>query len=81
MLVVNMEPTWSHVGPQKIDLEPGLGRQNLHKMGANLRFKKSFFEAQVGFHFWEGSWRPLGATKHFLEDQETPQNPLKNEIS
>ena len=43
MLVVNMEPTWSHVGPQKIALEPGLGRQDPPKMGANLGLKKSFF--------------------------------------
>ena len=43
MLTANMTPTWSHVGPQKIDLGLGMGRQDPSKMEANLSLKKSIF--------------------------------------
>ena len=47
------------------------------KMGANLDLKKLIFEAQVGFHFGGGSWRPWAPQTIFLEAQEPPKTPSK----
>ena len=65
MLTANTRLTWSHVGPQKIDLELGMGRQDPPKMGANLGFKKKFLEAQVGFHLG-GVLAALGLHRPFF---------------
>ena len=50
-------------------------------MEANLGFQKLIFEAQVGFHFGGGLGGPWAPQSIFLEAQEPPQNPLKNEVS
>ena len=76
-----MGPTWGHVGPPKNELEPGMGRQDPPKMGANLGLKKSIFGGPSWPPFWGGSWRPWAPQTIFLEAQEPPQNPLKNEVS
>ena len=58
-----------------------MGRQDPVNMEANLGSQKSGFEAQVGLHFGGGLGGHVAPQSIFLEAQELPQNPHKNEVS
>ena len=81
MLTANMRPTWSQVGPQKIDLGVPMGRQDLPKLGANLDPINRIFRCPSWAPFWGGLGDPGAPQSIFFEAQEPPQNPLKNEVS
>ena len=77
--------TWGQhgvmLGLQKTSLSRAWAAKTLPKMGANLGLKKSIFGGPSWPPFWGGSWRPWAPQTIFLEAQEPPQNPLKNEVS